>query len=159
MPGVAKTHWIRLPAREEQKSSEANTNTGQRTTPGPPSTTSVTAPRQHPEACAWGPPRQAGTLWTTRAEAHATNTEQQLVSNAEAPFAEWLSGHGIAERRANVRRVAAMFGQKGGRAGMTRGTKVVVWASARARTSRHPPNLQCFFQWTGPSRNARLHFG
>jgi hypothetical protein len=48
-------------------------------------------------------------LWgMTRVEAYATTTEQQLGNDAE-----WLSAHGMAERRANVRRVAAVFGGKG----------------------------------------------
>ena len=39
----------------------------------------------------------------SRAEAHATTTEHQLGEDAQAPFAEWLSAHGMAERLANVR--------------------------------------------------------
>ena len=34
------------------------------------------------------------------------------VTMPRLPFAEWLSAHGMAERRANVRRVAALCGQQ-----------------------------------------------
>ncbi len=48
-------------------------------------------------------------LWgMTRVEAYATTTEQQLGNDAE-----WLSAHGMAERWANVRRFAAVFGRGG----------------------------------------------
>jgi hypothetical protein len=54
--GLQKTHWIPLLCQEKHNCSDANDNTLQLTTLGPPSTSSVTEVRQPPSADANGLP-------------------------------------------------------------------------------------------------------
>ena len=54
--GLAKTHGRLLPCRKEQNRSDVNDNTRRLPTLGPPSTSSVTAERQHTSADADGLP-------------------------------------------------------------------------------------------------------
>ena len=86
------------------------------------------------------------------------------VRNARATFCPWrhkATKHCKTETQTEPRRAKAHPTQSTTTAAsasaqdqMTRTTKLVVWASARARKSRQPSDSQCFLRM-GPSRNAR----
>ncbi len=110
--GLAKTHGIQLLCQEEHNRSDADKNIRQLTR-----TTRLGGLER-------GGRHGLKPMLGRPSTSSVTAEQQHLAAYAN-------SSHGVGA-------ASCLVWAKGGRAGMMQGTKVVVWALARARTSRHP---------------------